>query len=80
MRIFGPKREKVPGSWRILHNEHLHNLYGSTNIIRMLKSRRIRWAGNVARMGEIRNAQNILVGNTDGKRPLGRPKRRWDDI
>jgi hypothetical protein len=54
-RIFGPKREEVAGGWRRLHNEELHNLYGSPNIIRVIKSRRMRWAGNVARMGEMRN-------------------------
>jgi hypothetical protein len=60
-RIFGPKRDEVTGDWRKLHNEKLHNLYSSSNIIRMIKSRRIRWAGNVARMGEKKNANRILV-------------------
>jgi hypothetical protein len=63
----------------ILHNEELHNLYSSPNIIRMIKSRRMRWAGHVARMGETRNACRILVGKPEGKRPLGRPRRRWVD-
>jgi transcription termination factor 2 len=63
--------------WRKLHNEELHNLYSLPNIIRMIKSRRMRWAGHVARMGETRNAYRILVGKLEGKRPLGRPRRRW---
>jgi hypothetical protein len=78
-RIFGPKRDEVTGGWRKLHNEELHNLYSSPSIIRMIKSRRMRWAGYVARMGEKRNAYRILVGNPEGKRPLGRPRRRWVD-
>jgi hypothetical protein len=72
-RIFGPKREKVTADGRKLHNEELHNLYSSPNIIRMIKSRRMRWAGHVARMGENRNAYRILVGKPEGKRPLERP-------
>jgi hypothetical protein len=67
----------VTGGWRKLHNEELHNLYSSPIIIRMIKSRKMRWAGHVARMGETRNAYRILVGYPEGKRPLGRPKRRW---
>jgi hypothetical protein len=63
--------------WRKLHNEELHKLYSSPNIIRMIKSRRMRWAGHVIRMGETRNAYRILVGKPEGKRPLGRPRRRW---
>jgi hypothetical protein len=70
-RIFGPKRDDVTGDWRKLHNEELHNLYSLPN--RMIKSRRTRWAGHVARMGETRNAYRILVGTPEGKRPLGRP-------
>jgi hypothetical protein len=62
-----------------LHNEELHNLYSSTNIIRTIKSRRMRWAGHVARMGEKRNACRILVGKPEGRRSLGRPRRRWVD-
>jgi hypothetical protein len=73
-RLFGPKRGKVTGDRRKLHNEELHNLYTSPNIIRMIKSRRMRWAGHVARMGELRNAYSILVGKPGGKRPLGRPR------
>jgi hypothetical protein len=73
LRIFGPKRDEVTGGWRKLHNEELHNLYSPPSIVRMIKSRRMRWAGHVARMGEKRNAYRILVGNIEGKRPLGRP-------
>jgi hypothetical protein len=78
-RIFGLRRDEVTGDWRKLHNERLHNLYSSPNIIRMIKSRRMRWAGHVARMGETKNAYMILVGKPEGKRPLGRPRRRWVD-
>jgi hypothetical protein len=70
-RIFGPKRDEVTGDWRKLHNAELHNLYSSPNIITMTKSRRMRWAGHVARMGETRNAYRILVGKPEGKIPLG---------
>jgi hypothetical protein len=77
-RIFGP-RDEVAGDWRKLHNEELHNLFSSPNTIRMIKSRRMRWAGHVARMGETRNAYRILVGKPEGKRPLGRPRCRWVD-
>jgi hypothetical protein len=70
-RIFGPKRDEVTGDWRKLHNEELHNLYSSLNIIRMIKSRRMRWAGYVARIMEKRNACRILVGEPGGKTPLG---------
>jgi hypothetical protein len=66
-RIFGPKRDDVTGGWRKLHNEDHHNLYSSPSIIRMIKSRRMRWAGHAARMGEKRNAHRILVGKPDGK-------------
>jgi hypothetical protein len=76
-RIFGPKRVEVNGDWRKLHTEELHNWYSSPNIIRMIKSRRMRWAGHVARLGETRNAYRILVGKPEGKRPLGRPRSRW---
>jgi hypothetical protein len=74
-RIFGPKRDEVTGDWRKLQTEELQRLYSSPSIIRMIKSRRMRWAGHVARMGEKRNAYRILVG----KRPLGRPRCRWVD-
>jgi hypothetical protein len=76
-RIFGPKRDEVTGGWRTLHNEELHNLYSSPSIIRIIKSRRMRWAGHVARMGTKRNIYRILVGKAEGKRPLGRPRHTW---
>jgi hypothetical protein len=78
-RIFGPKRYGVTGGWRKLHNEELHNLYSSPSIIRIMKSRTMRWAGHVARMGEKRNVYKLLVGKPKGKRPLGRSRRRWID-
>jgi hypothetical protein len=78
-RIFGPKRVEVTGGWRKLHNEELHNLYSSSSIIRMIKSRKMRLAGHVARMCEKRNAYRVLMGKPEGKRPLGRPRRRWVD-
>ncbi|KAJ4452252.1 hypothetical protein ANN_03770 [Periplaneta americana] len=77
--IFGTKRDEVTGEWRKLHNAELHALYSSPDIIRNIKSRRSRWAGHVARMGESRNAYRVLVGRPEGKRPLGRPRRRWED-
>jgi hypothetical protein len=70
-RIFRPKREEVAGGWRTLHNEELHNLYASPHIISVIKSRRMRWAGHVARMGGIINAYRILAGKPKGKRPFG---------
>jgi hypothetical protein len=76
-RIFGPRRDGVTGGWRELHNEELHNLYSSPSIIRIIKSRRMSWAGHVALMGEKRNVYRLLVGKPEGKRPLGRPRRRW---
>jgi hypothetical protein len=78
-RMFGPKRDGVMGGWRKLHNEELHNLYSSPSIIRIIKSRSVRWAGHVARMGEKRNVYRLLVGKPEGKRPLGRPRCRWID-
>jgi hypothetical protein len=75
-RIFGPKRDEVTGGLRKLHNDELRNLYTSPNIITMIKSRWMRWAGHVARMGKKRNAYRILVGKPEGKRPLGRPRHR----
>jgi hypothetical protein len=78
LRIFGTKRE-VDGSWRKLHNDELHSLYSSPNIFRVIKSRRMRWAGHVARMGEGRGVYRVLVGRPEVKRPLGRPRRRWED-
>jgi hypothetical protein len=78
-RIFGPKRDGVMGGWRKLHNEELHNLYSSPCTIRIIKSRRMRWVGHVAQMGEKRNVYRLLVGKPEGKRPLGRWRRRWID-
>jgi hypothetical protein len=72
-RIFGPKRVAVTGEWRKFHNDELRDLHSSPSIIRIIKSRRMSWAGHVARMGEKRNAYMLLVGNPEGKRPLGRP-------
>jgi hypothetical protein len=72
-RLFGPKIEAVAGGWRRLHNEELHNLYASPNILRVLKSRKIRLARHVAQIGEMRNAYKIVVGKPRGKRSLGRP-------
>ena len=77
-RIFGPKRDEN-GEWRRLHNEELHSLHRSRNIVRVIKSRRWRWAGHVARMERSRSAFKILTGKPTGKRPLGRPRRRWED-
>jgi hypothetical protein len=76
-RIFGPKRDVVTGGWRKLHNEELHNLYSSPSIIRIINSKKMGWAGHVARMGGKMNAYRLLVGKPEGKRPLGRPRRRW---
>jgi hypothetical protein len=76
-KIFGPKREE-DGSWKKLHNDELHSLCPSPNIGRVVKSRRMRWAGHVARMGEGRGIYRVLVGRPEGKRPLGRPRRRWE--
>jgi hypothetical protein len=78
-RIFGPKRDEVMGEWRKLRNKELSDLYSSPSIIRIIKSRRMRWVGHVARMGAKRNAYRLLVGKPEGKRPLGRPRRRWVD-
>jgi hypothetical protein len=73
-RISGPKRDEVTREWR-----KLHNLYSSPNIIKQIKSRRMMWAGHVARMGEERNVYRVLMGKPEGKRPLGRPRRRWEN-
>jgi hypothetical protein len=78
-RIFGPKRDGVTGGWIKLHNEKLHNLYSSPSIIRIVKSRWMKWAGQVEQMGEKRNVYRLLVRKPEGKRPLGRPRRRWID-
>ena len=74
-----PRRNEVTGEWRRLHNEELNDLYSSPNIVRVIKSRRMRWAGHLARVGEERGAYRVLVGKPEGKRPLGRPRRRWVD-
>jgi hypothetical protein len=78
LRIFGPKREE-DGSWRKLHNDELHSLYSSPNIVRVIKSRRMRWAGHVACMVEGRGVYRVLAGRPEGKRPLGRTRRRCKD-
>jgi hypothetical protein len=78
-RIFGPKRDKVTGEERKLHSEELRNLYSSPNIIRQMKSRRMRLAVHVARMGEERKVYKVLMGKPEGKRQLGRPRRRWEN-
>jgi hypothetical protein len=78
-RIFGPKRDEVTGKWRKLHNEELNNLYSSPNIVRVIKSRRMRWAGHVPRMGEGRGVYRVLVGLPEGRRPLSRPRRRCEN-
>ena len=78
-RIFGPRRDEVTGEWRRLHNEELNDLYSSPNIVRVIKSRRMRLAGHLARVGEKRGVYRVLVGKPEGERPLGRPRRRWVD-
>jgi hypothetical protein len=77
--IFGSKKDEVTVGWRKLHNEELHGLYSSPSLVRVIKVRRMRWAGHVALMGEVRGAYNILVGGPEGRRPLGRPRLRWED-
>ena len=77
-RIFGPKRDEVTGEWRKLHNEELNDIYSSPNIVRVIKSRRMRCAGDVARTGEGRDVYRVLVGKPDGKRPMGRLRHRWE--
>ena len=78
-RIFGPRMYEVTGEWRKLHNDELNDLYSSPNIVRVTKSRRMRWAGHVARMGEERGVYRVLVEKPEGWRPLGRPRRKWVD-
>jgi len=78
-KIFGPRRDEVTGEWRRLHNEGLNDLYSPPNIVRVIKSRRMRWAGHVARMGEERGVYRVLVGKPEGRRSLGRPRRRRVD-
>jgi hypothetical protein len=75
--LVGPKRDEVTVEWRKLHNKKLHDLYSSPSIIRIIKSRRMRWAGHVARMGRRGNAYRLMIGKPEGKRPLGRSRRRW---
>jgi len=78
-RVFEPKRVEVTGEWTKLHNEEMNDLYSLPNIMRVVKSRLMRWAGHVARMGEDRGVHRVLVGKPEGKRPLGKPRRRWED-
>ena len=78
-RVFGPKRDEVTGEWRKLHNEELSDLYSLPNIVPVVKSRRMRWTGHVALVGEGRGVHRVLVGRPEGKRPLGRARRRWED-
>ena len=78
-RVFGPKRDEITGEWRKLHSEELSDLYSLPNIVRVVKSRRMRWTGHVARMGEGRVVHRVLVGKPEGKRLLRRPRRRWED-
>jgi hypothetical protein len=78
-RIFGLKRDEVTGEWRKLQNEELNDLYSLPNTVRVVKSRRMRWTGHEARMGEDRDVYRVLVGKPEGKRPLGKPRRRWED-
>jgi hypothetical protein len=78
-KIFGPKRDEVIGGWRKMHNEELHNLYCLPSIIRIIMSRRVKWEGYVVCMGEKKHQCRILMGKPEGKRPLGGPRRRWED-
>jgi hypothetical protein len=77
-RVFWPKREEIKGEWRKLHFEELNDLYSSSTIFRLIKSRRMRWAGHMARIGERKSVYRVLVGKPTGKRPFGRPRRRWE--
>jgi len=77
-RLFGSKREEVAGGWRGPHNEELHNLYASPDVTSVIKLRRMRWAGHVTHLGDMRNACGILTGKSEGKRPLGIPRHRWE--
>ena len=78
-RMFGPRTDEVTGEWRRLHNEELNDLYSSPNIVRVIKSRRLSWAGHMTLMGEEMGVYRVLVGKPEGKKPLGRPRRRWVD-
>ena len=77
--IFGPRKKEIIGEWRKLHNEELNDLYASPNIVRMIKSRRMRWEGHLGHVGDRRGVYRVLLGKPEGKRPLGRPRRRWED-
>jgi len=79
IQLFGPRRDEVTGEWRRLHNKELNDQYSPPNIVRVIKSRRMRWAGHVVHMGEERGVYRVFVGKPEGKRPLGRPRRRWVD-
>jgi hypothetical protein len=78
-RVFGPKRDEMTGKWRKLRNEELNDLYSLPNIVRVVTSKRMRWAGLVARMGEERGVHRMLVEKIEGKRSMGRPRRTWED-
>jgi len=78
-RTFGPRRDEVTGEWIKLHNEELNDLYSSPNIVWVIKLRRMRWVGHVVCMGERRGVYRVFVGKPEGKRPLGRPRHRWED-
>jgi hypothetical protein len=78
-RIFGPRRDEVRGEWRKLNNKELSDLYSLPNIVRVIKSRRMRWTGHVACMRESRDVYRVFMGNPEGQRPLRRPRRRWED-
>ena len=78
-RIFWPQRDDITEEWGKLHNEELNDLYCLLGTVRLIKSRRMRWAGHVVRMGETRGVYRVLVGKHEGRRPLGRPSRRWED-
>jgi hypothetical protein len=79
-RVFGPRRDEVTEVWRKLHNEELHDLHSSPTVVRVVKSTRMRWTRHVAQMGERRGVYTVLVGKPEGKRPLGRTRRRWEII
>ena len=78
-RLFGPRRNEATGEWRELHNDELNDLYSSSNIVRVINSRRMRWADHAERTGERTGVYRVFVGKPEGKRPLGRPRRRWED-
>jgi hypothetical protein len=79
-KVFGPKRDEVTGEWTKLHNEKLNDLYSLTNIVRVVKSRRMRWPGHVVHMTEERGVHRVLVRKPEGKRPFGRPRHRWEEV